>query len=88
MLHYEGQYGIFDYDPDLTEPVIDTKKAAAFDEESGATFELWDYNRDDTLNAAHKNPTAYDFLISGWNFTEDIPEGYHEPKYEDVEIDF
>lgn len=88
MIHYKGQYGEFDYDPDITEPVIDIKKAAAFDEESGATLELWDYDKNDTLHAAHDNPSSYDFLVSGWNFSEDIPSGYHKPRYEDVDIEF
>ncbi len=88
MKHYEGQYGSFDYDPELAEPIIDTHKAAAYDEESGATLELFDYDKNETLNAAYENPGYYDFLLTGWDFTGTIPEGYHEPRYEDVTIDF
>ena len=43
LIHYEGQYGSFDYDPSEIEPIIDEDKALAYDDESGATKELWDW---------------------------------------------
>ena len=75
--HYHGEYGDFDYYPSQARPIINEAKAKAFDEESGFTFELFDYDRADTLNAAYENPTEYDFLVSGWDFMgNDPPDGY------------
>ena len=89
LIHYEGQYGVFDYDPAETEPIIDEDKALAFDEECGATMEIWDYDPLDTLAAAAEDPSHYDFLIKGWDFGGIIPEGFHDiVKDIDVELEF
>ena len=88
LIHYEGQYGSFDYDPSEIEPIIDEDKALAYDDESGATKELWDYDPVDTINHAHRDPTHYDFLITGWDFCGMIPDGYRElTKDMDVELE-
>lgn len=86
LIHYEGQFGTFDYNPTKVEPIIDEEKAAVYDEESGATMELYDYDPDDTIDAAFFNPSHYDFLIKGWNFSGLVPEGYH-PLSKDIEVE-
>ena len=89
LIHYEGQYGSFDYDPMEIEPIIDEDKALAYDDESGATKELWDYDPVDTINHAHRDPSHYDFLITGWDFGGMIPVGFRDrSKNIDVELEF
>lgn len=85
LIHYEGQFGSFDYDPAEVEPILDEDKALEYDEESGATMELWDYDPIDTLEAAHKDPTHYDFLIRDWDFCGMVPEGF---RYPSMDFDF
>lgn len=88
LRRYAGEFGLFEYFPSEAEPIIDEKKALAYDAESGFTKELWDYNPDDTLKAAHRNPTEYDFLVRGWDFKAGmIPEGYHNPWNTKTDID-
>ena len=91
LIHYEGQYGIFDYNPEEIEPIIDEDKALVYDEESGATMELFDYDPEDTIKAAHRDPSHYDFLIRDWDFCGMVPEGFIDifrNKDIDVEIEF
>lgn len=89
VIHYEGQYGSFDYDPAEIEPIIDEEKALAYDDECGSTKELWDYDPEDTIIHAHANPSSYDFLIKGWDFGGMIPVGFRDRSRDiDVELEF
>ena len=87
LIHYEGQFGSFDYDPSEIHPIIDEDKALTYDEECGSTKVLWDYDPADTINHAHKYPSHYDFLIRGWDFCGMVPEGFRD-RTKDIDIEF